>query len=88
MSNETPDAFYARLKPEGKRLMLSIDGGGAKGYMTLRCLAKLEEMTGQPAYEIFDCYAGTSTGSLIAAGLAVGLNAQQLIGIYKNNKCI
>jgi hypothetical protein len=47
MSNETPDAFYARLKPEGKRLMLSIDGGGAKGYMTLRCLAKLEEMTNQ-----------------------------------------
>jgi patatin-like phospholipase/acyl hydrolase len=68
--------------------MLSIDGGGAKGYMTLHCLAKLEEMAGQPAYEIFDCYAGTSTGSLIAAGLAVGLNAQQLIGIYKNNKCI
>ena len=83
-SNETTEAFYRRLKPEGKRLMLSIDGGGAKGYMTLHCLAKLEEMTGQPAYEIFDFYAGTSTGSLIAAGLAVGLNAQQLIEIYKD----
>jgi predicted acylesterase/phospholipase RssA len=84
MSSETPEAFYRRLKPEGKRLILSIDGGGAKGYMTLHCLGKLEEMTGQPAYEIFDFYAGTSTGSLIAGGLAVGLNAQQLIDIYKN----
>ncbi len=80
----TTEAFYRRLKPEGKRMILSIDGGGAKGYMTLQCLAKLEEMTGKPSYEIFDLYAGTSTGSLIAAGLAVGLDAQALIDIYKN----
>ncbi len=81
---EAAEAFYRRLKPEGKRMILSVDGGGAKGYMTLHCLAKLEELTGQPSYEIFDTYAGTSTGSLIAAGLAVGLTAQQLIDIYKN----
>jgi predicted acylesterase/phospholipase RssA len=80
----TAEAFYRRLKPEGKRMILSIDGGGAKGFMTLQCLAKLEEMTGKPAYEIFDLYAGTSTGSLIAAGLAVGLDARALIDIYKN----
>jgi predicted acylesterase/phospholipase RssA len=78
------ESFYKRLKPNGKRLILSVDGGGAKGYMTLHCLAKLEELTGQPSYEIFDMMAGTSTGSLIAAGLAVGLNARQLIDIYKN----
>ncbi|MEJ2560887.1 MAG: patatin-like phospholipase family protein, partial [Anaerolineae bacterium] len=79
MSNETPLApdrptptpFYQRLKPAGKRLILSIDGGGARGYITLHCLAQLEELTGQPAHEIFDFYAGTSTGSLIAAGLAI-----------------
>ena len=41
---EDPEAFYRRLKPPGMRLMLSIDGGGAKGYMTLHCLAKLEEL--------------------------------------------
>ena len=80
----TAEVFYRRLKPEGKRMILSIDGGGAKGYMTLQCLAKLEEMTGKKAYEIFDLYAGTSTGSLIAAGLAVELDAQELIKIYKN----
>ncbi len=89
MSNETPLApdrptpFYQRLKPAGKRLILSIDGGGARGYITLHCLAKLEELTGQPAHEIFDFYAGTSTGSLIAAGLAVGLDAHTLLNIYR-----
>jgi hypothetical protein len=86
MSNETPLAptpFYQRLKPAGKRLILSIDGGGALGYITLHCLAKLEQLTGQPAHEIFDFYAGTSTGSLIAAGLAVGLDAHALLNIYR-----
>jgi hypothetical protein len=84
MPNQTQEDFYRRLKPEGKRMILSVDGGGAKGYMTLHCMAKLEELTGRPAYEIFDFYTGTSTGSLIAAGLAVGLDAQDLIDIYKN----
>jgi hypothetical protein len=91
MSNETPLApdrppptpFYQRLKPAGKRMILSIDGGGARGYITLHCLAKLEELTSQPAHDIFDFYAGTSTGSLIAAGLAVGLDAHALLNIYR-----
>ena len=43
---EAKEAFYRRLKPEGKRMILSIDGGGAKGYMTLQCLAKLEDLMG------------------------------------------
>jgi predicted acylesterase/phospholipase RssA len=78
------DAFYQRLKPEGKRLMVSVDGGGTKGYITLHCLSKLEDLTGRPCHDIFDFYAGTSTGSLIAAGLAVGMSAHALLDLYKN----
>jgi predicted acylesterase/phospholipase RssA len=76
--------FYRRLKPEGKRLVLSIDGGGSRGYITLHCLAKLEELCGKSCHEIFDFYVGTSTGSLIAAGLAVGMSAQTILHLYKN----
>jgi hypothetical protein len=82
---ETAAQFYQRLKPAGKRMILSIDGGGARGLITLHCLAKLEELTGQPSYEIFDFYAGTSTGSLIAAGLAMRMDAQALMNAYKRN---
>jgi len=80
---ETPEAFYRRLKPEGKRLILSIDGGGSKGLMTLHCLVKLEALTGHPCNEIFDFYAGTSTGSIIAAGLAKGMSAEKILGHYR-----
>jgi predicted acylesterase/phospholipase RssA len=77
------DEFYRRLKPDGKRLILSIDGGGTKGLMTLHCLIKLEELTGRPCHEIFDFYAGTSTGSIIAGGLAKKMSAQQILGHYR-----
>jgi predicted acylesterase/phospholipase RssA len=81
---ESRDEFYRRLKPEGKRLILSIDGGGTKGLMTLHCLVKLEELTGRPCHEIFDFYAGTSTGSIIAGSLATGMSAQEILGHYRN----
>lgn len=77
------DNYYQQLKPEGKRLILSVDGGGTRGYITLHCLAKLEQLTCRPAYEIFDFYAGTSTGSLIAAGLARMITAHKLLKIYR-----
>lgn len=78
------EEFYRRLKPQGKRLMVSIDGGGSRGYITLHCLAKLEELSGKSCHEIFDFYAGTSTGSLIAAGLAVGMSAQTILHLYRS----
>ncbi len=83
-NKKSADEFYARLKPEGKRLIISVDGGGARGYITLHCLGKLEELTRRPCCEIFDFYTGTSAGSLIAAGLAVGMNAQTLLSIFRN----
>lgn len=78
------EEFYRRLKPQGKRLILSVDGGGSRGYITLHCLAKLEELTGKSCHEIFDFYVGTSTGSLIAAGLAVGMSAQTILHVYRS----
>lgn len=81
---EDAEVFWQQLNPDGKKLMLSIDGGGTKGYITLHVLAKLEQMTGKKCINIFDFIAGTSTGALIAAALAMGISAHKLLLIYRS----
>ena len=70
------------FNPSGKFTLLSIDGGGMRGLIVLNMLAYLEEATGQPLYEMFDMVAGTSTGAIIAAGIALKLTAKDIIHIY------
>lgn len=64
--------------------ILSIDGGGIRGIIPLACLIELEKIEGRPSKEIFDMVAGTSTGAVIAAGLALGMSARGLMAIYRN----
>lgn len=67
------------FNPDGKKVLLSIDGGGMRGVIPLSMLVWLEEQSGRPAYELFDMVAGTSTGAIIAAGLGLGMTARQLL---------
>lgn len=62
--------------------ILSIDGGGIRGILPARLLEELERRAGKPAAELFDLIAGTSTGGIIACGLARRLPAQQLGDLY------
>ena len=64
--------------------ILSIDGGGVRGIIPLACLVQLEAQEGKPCKEIFDMIAGTSTGALIAAGLAIGVSARGVLALYRN----
>ena len=64
--------------------ILSVDGGGIRGIIPLACLVELERQEGKPAHEIFDMVAGTSTGSIIAAGIALGLSARGLLALYRD----
>jgi predicted acylesterase/phospholipase RssA len=73
----------ARYEPKPQRRMLALDGGGIRGVLTLSFLKKIEQIVGQPLHEYFDYIAGTSTGAIIAAGLASGMTADQLIGFYR-----
>ncbi|MCU0515210.1 MAG: patatin-like phospholipase family protein [Anaerolineae bacterium] len=70
--------------PQGKKTILSIDGGGMRGVITLAMLAELEAQTGRPAWDMFDLVAGTSTGAIIAAGLAVKMSAAQILAVYRD----
>ncbi|MEP0313204.1 CBASS cGAMP-activated phospholipase [Hyphomonas sp.] len=64
------------------RRILSIDGGGIKGTMPASFLASLEEDLERPIGEYFDLIAGTSTGGILAIGLAMGIPARQLLDLY------
>jgi hypothetical protein len=66
-----------------KKRILSIDGGGIRGIIPLCALIELERVTGKPVREQFDLLAGTSTGAIIAGGLARGLSAERCLDIYK-----
>lgn len=64
--------------------VLSIDGGGIRGIIPLSCLVQLEAQEGKPCHEIFDMVAGTSTGSIIACGIALGISARGMLALYRN----
>ncbi|MGD8267012.1 MAG: patatin-like phospholipase family protein [Desulfobacterales bacterium] len=71
--------------------LLALDGGGIRGIITLEVLNRMEELlaetTGRGASfrlcDFFDYVAGTSTGAIIAAGLALGMSATELLDFYK-----
>lgn len=64
--------------------ILSIDGGGTRGVIPATLLDSLFQSTGQPPAELFDLFAGTSTGGIISIGLAYGLEPAQLVDLYLN----
>ena len=61
--------------------ILSLDGGGAKGFYTLGVLREIEAMIG-PIHQRFDLIFGTSTGAIIAAMLALGKNVAEIQKLY------
>lgn len=70
---------------------MSLDGGGIRGLMTLQVLDRLEtDLRGALGRDatfrlchFFDVIGGTSTGAIIAAGLARGMSTGELIKFYK-----
>lgn len=66
----------------GMRRILSIDGGGVRGVVPATLLAALEAQTGRPARMTFDFVAGTSSGAVIAAGIAAGVPAARMVRLH------
>ncbi|NEQ96214.1 MAG: patatin-like phospholipase family protein [Cyanothece sp. SIO2G6] len=67
--------------------ILSLDGGGFRGVITGRILQLVEsvvqEKRGQSLHDYFDLIAGTSTGSLLAAGIALKMTTAELLKVYE-----
>jgi len=62
--------------------ILSLIGGGIRGAFVTSYLKELEQKLGRPIADSFDLIAGTSTGGIIAAGLAFGLSADDMHQFY------
>jgi hypothetical protein len=79
---------------QGVRI-LCIDGGGVKGIVALQILRvappppplklirqELETRLGAPLSAHFDLVGGTSAGSMVAAGLALGLPLEEIVALF------
>jgi uncharacterized protein len=74
----------------GPKRILSIDGGGLRGVLALAILARVERILkerhgGSGDFRLsqyFDLMAGTSTGAVIAACLALGMTVEEVGGHY------
>ena len=62
--------------------ILSLDGGGIRGVLTIRLIERLEQMV--PGWlNRIDLFAGTSTGGILALALAAGLSPTYVREIYE-----
>lgn len=75
----------AEYMKDGLCRILSLDGGGAKGFYTLGVLKEIEGMLKCPLYKRFDIVYGTSTGAIIASLIALGYEVEQIHELYKEH---
>lgn len=66
---------------KGGRL-LCLDGGGIRGLILIQLLLELENVTGIPIHNCFDWIAGTSTGGILALGIASGKSMKECLHLY------
>lgn len=82
---EPKRALAAELPKDDLFRILSLDGGGAKGFYTLGVLKEIEGMLDCPLYKRFDLVFGTSTGAIIAALIALGYTVDEIHALYKEH---
>lgn len=78
-----------RIHASGPKKILSIDGGGIRGVISIEVLRKIEALLREVCAgdnfvlaDYFDYIAGNSTGAIIAAGLSLGWSVDKLGRFY------
>ena len=79
-----PRTVAAQMDPPAKYLILACDGGGIRGLVTSLLLKQLD--TDHPGFrgQVY-LNAGTSTGGMIALGLACGVAPETLVNLYQTD---
>src|SRR5262245_41056858 len=78
------------LAPKGPKRILALDGGGIRGALKLGYLKRIEDILRKqhdddPDFRLcdyFDLIGGTSTGSIIASCLAIGMKVEDITKMY------
>ncbi|MBM7846743.1 patatin-like phospholipase family protein [Herpetosiphon giganteus] len=83
MNNYINSTLTTEHAKDGLYRILSLDGGGAKGFYTLGVLKEIEGMLNCPLYKRFDLIFGTSTGSIIGTLIALGYEIAQIHMLYQ-----
>ena len=81
-----------RIDRPGPKKLLAIDGGGIRGVLALGALKKIEDIlkaqSRRPDFRLadyFDYISGTSTGAIIASGLATGMTVDEILEFYEKS---
>jgi hypothetical protein len=64
--------------------ILSLDGGGIKGAFTAAVLDELQQNLETSLVDQFNLIVGTSTGGIIALGMACGVGTDKLLSLYRD----
>jgi hypothetical protein len=85
----TSTPLLNRLTSKGPKRILALDGGGIRAALTLGFLERIEEILRHQHHkpdlklsDYFDLIGGTSTGAIIASGLAVGMEVAAIKQLY------
>ncbi len=84
------EKLAARIKTPGPKKILTLDGGGIRGMITVEVLAEIENLLRQKLgrgddfvlADYFDFVAGTSTGAIIAACISIGMKVSDIRTFY------
>lgn len=84
------DALANKLRNNQRpKKILTLDGGGIRGILTLGMLKKIETIVREKDKSLvlsdyYDLISGTSTGAIIASALAIGKSVDEIIELYKS----
>ena len=83
-------SYLDRIDSPGPKRMLTIDGGGIRGLISIEILIRLQKLLreayGDPTLllaDYFDYVGGTSTGAIIATGISLGMTAEKVRDFYE-----
>jgi len=81
-----------KLEAKGQKKILSLDGGGIRGIITIEILAQIEkelrekyENPNMKLSDYFDFVAGTSTGALVGVLVSMGKSVDEIRDFYLDN---